>query len=518
MPKGLAPSERLKQRFVEKLSCGAGERMNEKSNFYELVFKANDIRAIADTELTDTAVARIGAAIGAYFLQHGEEQAIVCQDVRPSSPRVAKGICNALTKAGISVVDIGIYSTPVCYFASHHLEISAAVMVTASHNPAEYNGMKITSNYMTIFGDEIRRIKDIALGNAVASPQTSSRDKKDLTEIQSSSSNCFKEQDALSGSRQNPEAPPATITRYASIEDEYVDYIAERVKLARPLRVGVDAGNGAAGHTAIKLYEALGCEVVPIFCEPDPTFPNHHPDPTIPENLTSLIKAVQEYDLDVGLGFDGDGDRLGVVSDQGEIIWGDMLQILFWRQLLKDRPGLEAPIEVKCSQTLFDEVKRLGGKPFFHKTGHSFIKATMKERGLLFAGEMSGHLFFADEYFGFDDALYAGARLLRLLSEADRRLSAIMDELPKTVATPEIRIDINQSAREELMARIKAHFRATGLEVIEVDGVRVNFPDGWGLLRLSNTQPIMVMRAEASDERALEKIVAEMWGAFHGYT
>ncbi len=439
------------------------------------IFKANDIRAIADTELTNAAVERIGLAVGAYFRSRGDVCAVVCQDVRNSSPRIANGVCKALSKAGVPVIDIGTYATPVCYFAGHHLGVSASVMITASHNPGEYNGMKITSRDSTIFGEEIQKIKALALSN------------KDLT------------------------APAmGMIQRYEHIERDYVQYIAERVKPNRPLRVAVDAGNGAAGHTARRLYEAMGCEVVPLFCEPDPKFPNHHPDPTIPENLSALIAAVKEHGCDCGLGFDGDGDRLGVVSDAGDIIWGDMLQILFWRKLLLAHPGQEAPVEVKCSQTLFDEIKRLGGRPFFHKTGHSFIKATMKERNLLFAGEMSGHFFFADEYYGYDDALYAGARLIKLLSEEARPLSALMGELPKTFATPEIRVEIAENAREAIMARVKAYFKASGLEVIDVDGVRVIFPDGWGLLRLSNTQPIMVMRAEANSAQAVKRIEAEL--------
>ncbi len=441
----------------------------------EHIFKANDIRAIADTELTNAAAERIGLALGAYFRSRGETRAVVCQDVRQSSPRIAQSVCTSLSKAGVSVIDIGTYPTPVCYFAGRSLGVSASVMITASHNPGEYNGMKITSRDTTIFGEEIQQIKRLAI------------------------------------SGENLTVPaPGLIERYDHIERDYVQYIAERVKPARPLRVAADAGNGAAGHTARRLCEALGCEVVPLFLEPDPAFPNHHPDPTIPENLSALIAAVKKNRCDVGLGFDGDGDRLGVISDAGDIIWGDMLQILFWRRLLRARPGLEAPVEVKCSQTLFDELKRLGGRPFFHRTGHSFIKATMKERKLLFAGEMSGHFFFADEYYGYDDALYAGARLIKLLSEEALPLSALMDELPKTYATPEIRVEIAEDERYRIMARVKAFFEASGLELIDVDGVRVNFHDGWGLLRLSNTQPVMVMRAEGESEAAVKRIEAEL--------
>lgn len=444
----------------------------------EHIFKANDIRAIADLNLTDVVAERLGLAIGAYFRAHGETRAIVCQDVRESSPRIATAVCSALSKSGVDVIDIGTYATPICYFAGRHLGVSASVMITASHNPGEYNGMKITSGDTTIFGYEIQKIKELAFSD-----------------------------DALVASI------PGKLERYEHIERDYVDYIASRVRLKRPLKVAIDAGNGAAGNTAIRLYEAMGCEVVPLYCDPNPAFPNHHPDPTMPENLAALAAAVKGKRCDVGLGFDGDGDRLGVVSDEGEIIWGDMLQILFWRRLLQKHPGQEAPIEVKCSQKLFDEVKRLGGRPFFHKTGHSFIKATMKEKKLLFAGEMSGHFFFADEYFGFDDALYAGARLFRLLSEESQPLSAMVGGLPTTYATPEIRRELPQEGRDALMERALARFKANGLDVLDVDGVRVNFPDGWGLLRLSNTQPIVVMRAEGNSVNAMERIEKELRSA-----
>nr|WP_122013295.1 phosphomannomutase/phosphoglucomutase [Maliibacterium massiliense] len=437
------------------------------------IFKEYDLRAIADKDLTDGVVRNIGLALGTYFMRGGEKEVILCQDVRFSSPRIAKGIAQAMAEAGCDVIDIGVYPTPVCYFAGKKLQISASIMITASHNPSEYNGMKITSRDANIYGEEIQKIRRMA-----------------------------EQEDFVYG--------VGSVRTYDTIEDDYIDYITSIVKLARPLRIGIDAGNGAAGHTAKRLFEALGCQVEALYCDPDPAFPNHHPDPTIPKNLEALTAQVLAKGLDCGLGFDGDGDRLGVVDDAGNIIWGDMLQILFWRDLMPRHPGSEVIVEVKCSQALVDEAKRLGGKPFFYKTGHSLIKAKMREKGLLYAGEMSGHMFFADEYFGYDDAMYAGARLLRLLADSDKKMSQMLGSVPAYVATPEMRIACAEELKAPLMQRIVKRFSDGPNQVITVDGARVIFPDGWGLLRQSNTQPILVMRAESTSKEGLARIVAEL--------
>lgn len=442
------------------------------------IFKQYDIRGIADTDLTDSHVKAIAGGLAAFFRQQGEHKVIVCQDVRDSSPRVANTLIRALADAGMDVLDIGVHPTPVCYFATHKLQISACVMVTASHNPAEYNGMKINSRYASIYGDDIQQILRLS------SPPVSSGG-------------------APAG---NGEAPAGSISKYESIEEDYINYICERIRPTKRLRIGIDAGNGTAGPVARRLYERLGCEVHDLYCDPDPAFPNHHPDPTIPANLDALQRLVLDEGLDMGLAFDGDGDRLGVVDDRGEILWGDSLQILFWRDIMPRHPGSEVIVEVKCSQALYEEALRLGGKPFFYKTGHSLIKAKMKEKGLLFAGEMSGHMFFADEYLGYDDALYAGARLVRLLADKGRVLSREVADMPRYYATPEIRLDCPDERKRKLMQDITAHFVDGGADVITVDGVRVIFEDGWGLLRQSNTQPIIVMRAESKTPEGLQRI------------
>lgn len=290
----------------------------------------------------------------------------------------------------------------------------------------------------------------------------------------------------------------------------YLKRIEECVKLQRPLKVVIDAGNGAAGPLAVKLLETLGCRVIPLYCEPDSSYPHHHPDPTVPANLADLRKTVVLEQADVGLALDGDGDRLGVVDDQGNIIWGDMLQILFWREILPQHPGAPAIVEVKCSQALVEEIERLGGRPFFYKTGHSLIKAKMREIGALFTGEMSGHFFFADGYYGYDDALYATARLLRLLSREERPLSSLLEDVPKYHATPETRIPCPDEHKAMVVAGIVEHFKEKGYEVIDVDGARVIFPAGWGLVRASNTQPVLVARCEAKTLEELKEICTLM--------
>ncbi len=443
----------------------------------DTVFKEYDLRGIADVDLTNEVAHRIGLAIGTYFRRNGEFCAIVCQDVRDSSPRIAENIKEALKKTGLRVIDIGVYPTPVCYFAGHRLGITASVMITASHNPPEYNGMKITSKGLTIHGTQILEIKKLAIEGDF---------------------------DYHNG---------GSIEAYDAIENDYIEYLCENIKLMRSLKIAIDAGNGCSGPIAERLYKALGCDVEPLYCVPDPSYPNHHPDPTIPNNLEDIRSLVIEKGLDCGIAFDGDGDRLGVVDEKGNIIWGDMLQILFWREILPKYPSAKAIIEVKCSKALVNEVEKLGGKPFYYKTGHSLIKSKMQEDGLVFAGEMSGHMFFADEYFGFDDALYAGARLIRLLSKNKLSLSGLLNGISQYYATPEIRLDCREEEKDKLMASVSEHFKESGYEIIDIDGVRVNFEDGWGLLRKSNTQPVIVMRAEAESQEGLELIKEELYFA-----
>lgn len=443
--------------------------MNNLKALNPYIFRKYDIRGKAELDFSDGAVELIGLGLGTFFQQKGEREVVVCRDNRASSPRLKTALCKGLLQTGCNIIDIGENPTPVCYFALQKLAKTAGVMITGSHNPPEDNGFKISSGGSTIYGQEIQSIKNII------------------------------EDDLFSSGT-------GQLTEY-NITKEYLKYITSKISLSRPLKVVIDAGNGTAGPLAVELYNRLGCEVIELYCDSDSNFPNHHPDPTVPENLRDLQHMVSKVKADVGLAFDGDGDRVGVVDNLGNIIWGDILQILFWREILPHNPGTPVIVEVKCSQALVEEAKRLGGNPFFYKTGHSLIKAKMKEVGALFTGEMSGHFFFADEYFGYDDALYSGARLLRLLSKSQESLSHLLSDIPPYISTPEIRLPYPDSYKQKLIQRIKENFIREGYEVVDVDGARIIFPNGWGLLRCSNTQPVVVMRAEAKDQTSLESIV-----------
>ncbi|OGR98586.1 MAG: phosphomannomutase, partial [Elusimicrobia bacterium RBG_16_66_12] len=349
-------------------------------------------------------------------------------------------------------------------------------MITASHNPAEFNGFKLAHGFGTLYGEEIQQVRALA-GTTEVSAQR------------------------IGGVTHDDVVPP------------YRVMMRKKIRLGpRRLRVVLDCGNGTASLVAPDVLRDLGCEVIPLYCDSDPRFPNHHPDPTQEENLRDVIATVRREGADVGIGLDGDGDRIGVVDDQGRIIWGDTLMILFWREILPKHPGTVGIVEVKCSQTLYDEIMRLGGRPIFYKTGHSLIKAKMKEVGAVFTGEMSGHMFFADEYYGYDDAVYAAARLLRILSHSDRSLSALLADVPRLPSTPEIRVDCPDEVKFEVVRAVTEAFRRE-YQVIDVDGVRVLFPDGWGLIRASNTQPALVVRAEAKTPEGLGSIIQALGSA-----
>ena len=394
---------------------------------------------------------------------------VVGQDNRASSPALAQAAIRALRAGGFDVEDIGTVITPVFYFARVHLGIDGGVMVTASHNPAQFNGFKLAQGFGTLYGEEIQDIRRLAgtPGEGISAPGALGR------------------QDIV----------PA-----------YLAMLREKIRLGpRRLRVAVDCGNGTASLMAPQALRQLGCEVIPLYCESDPRFPHHHPDPTQEENLQDLIALVRRERADVGIGLDGDGDRIGVVDEQGGIIWGDVLMILFWREILPRHPGTVGIVEVKCSQALYDEIARLGGKPIFYRTGHSLIKAKMKEVEAVFTGEMSGHMFFADEYYGYDDAVYAAARLLRILSHADRPLSALLADVPQYASTPEVRVECPDEVKFEVVRKVTEEF-GRRYQVIDIDGARVLFEDGWGLIRASNTQPALVLRAEARTADGLERI------------
>jgi len=432
------------------------------------VFKAYDIRGVAGRDFPDDEVEKLGRSLGTYFQAHGYRQVVLARDNRRHSSRLRDAVIKGLTAAGCDCIDIGETITPVFYFAHQHLNLKAGVMITASHNPPQDNGFKVYCGEGTIYGEAIQEVRRILARG-----------------------------EFTTGRGQ---------VAAARVQDNYLDYIAFRIKLQQGLRVVADGGNGTAGPVAVQLLQALGCQVIPLYCESDPAFPHHHPDPTVVANLVDLRQAVLDNKADLGVSFDGDGDRLGVIDDRGQVIWGDMLQVLFWREIMPGYPGSQAIVEVKCSQTLVDEITRLGGRPFFYKTGHSLIKARMREMGIPFTGEMSGHLFFADEYFGYDDALYAAARLLRIVAGQGRKLSGLLADVPQLPITPEVRVPCPEKQKQAVISGITASFRRQGYEVIDVDGARVVFPHGWGLIRASNTQEVLVLRCEAKSEAELRTI------------
>lgn len=434
------------------------------------IFRQYDIRGHAVRDLTDDTVRLIGQAFGTYVQEQGSNEVLVGRDNRLSSDRLHKMLLKGLLDSGCHVIDIGLVVTPILYFAREHLGISGGVMITGSHNPPEENGFKLAYGEGTIYGDQIIKLRDMITKNKLRSG---------------------------SGTLQ-----------VRDVSESYLQMLADKIKLGkRPLKVAVDCGNGTASLFAEKILKNWGCEVIPLYCESDGSFPNHHPDPVKTANLVQLKKAVLKNKADLGVAYDGDADRIGVVDDQGNVVWGDKLMCLFWREILAKYPAALAIVEVKCSQALVEEIKRLGGKPVFYKTGHSLIKAKMRETGAVFTGEMSGHMFFADEYYGYDDALYATGRLLRILSQQDKPLSQLLADLPHYYSTAETRIPCPDEKKFQVVNKLVEQFRQQ-YEVIDIDGVRVLFDDGWGLVRASNTQPVLVARCEAKTEEGLEKICA----------
>lgn len=440
------------------------------------MFRQYDIRGRVGTELDDLAVKGIADAFAAYVIQAGRKQVIVGRDNRFSSAGLRNIVVDALLKSGLDVIDIGELITPMFYFATRKLNVDAGVMITASHNPGSDNGFKLLLGISTIYGEEIQRIAQMVVAGISVTADA-----------------------------------PGNLKDIDIVED-YIADIKGRISLGtHKLKVVVDCGNGTAGFIAPRLLRELGGEVVELYCESDPSFPNHHPDPVKVENCQDLIKVVKAEKADLGIGFDGDGDRLGVVAPNGEIIWGDTLMILYWREILVKHPGLDCIVEVKCSQALIDEIVRLGGKPIIYKTGHSLIKAKMKEIGAIFTGEMSGHMFFADEYYGYDDAIYAAARLLRILSNSDKGITELLADVPVYHATPELRVKSSDAQKFIIVEKVLRHFQAL-YKVIDIDGARILFPGGWGLVRASNTGPELIVRCEGKTVEDLEKIKTELFG------
>ena len=438
------------------------------------IFREYDIRGLVDQDLTEDAVRLVGRALGTQVREDGGRRVVVGRDCRESGPRFARALIEGLRGTGVDVTDLGVVPTALTYFAAATLPVDGLVMITGSHNPPEYNGLKVGVGKNTLHGDGIqallRRIQEGRFAEGAGALDTH------------------------------------------DIVTPYRDYVRKNLKLGpRRLKVVVDAGNGTGGVIAVPLFESLGVEVIPLFVEMDGRFPNHHPDPTVEANLEFLKAKVRETGADLGIAYDGDADRVGAVDEKGTVLWGDQLMILFSRAVLAENPGAAIVGEVKCSKTLYDDIAARGGRGIMWKAGHSLIKAKMKEEGALLAGEMSGHIFFAHRWFGFDDGIYSSGRLLEIVSRTDRPVSTLLSDVPKTFSTPEIRYDCPEEVKFELVRRAQAWFAARH-EAVTVDGVRVIFPDGWGLVRASNTQPLLVLLFEARTPERLAEIQALVTG------
>lgn len=438
------------------------------------IFREYDIRGIADSELQNADVETLGRGLGTYFIRHAGRNVNVGRDCRLSSDRLRDALVKGLVASGCQVTDVGKVPTPVLYYSAVHLKADGAVMITGSHNPPEYNGFKSVCGSGTLHGSEIQAVYQL-----------------------------IQKQDFESG-----EGSIKTV----DVTTSYVDEVASQFHFDRRIKVVLDAGNGTAGPTMRRLAQKLNIETTELFFEMDGNFPNHHPDPTVPANLKHLIAAVKEQKADLGIAFDGDTDRIGAVDENGNVIYGDMLLLIYGREILTRKPGATFIGEVKCSQVLYDELKKLGGNPIMYKTGHSLIKAKMKEEHAELAGEMSGHMFFADRYHGYDDALYAACRLMEIVSESGKPLSSQMEGLPKLVSTPELRLDCPDETKFDVVAKLAENYRRRR-KIVDIDGVRVPFEHGWGLVRASNTQPVLVMRFEATSEDLLRQYQNEMESA-----
>ncbi len=436
------------------------------------IFRQYDIRGIVGQDLTPETVELLGKGIGTYFRQRDRREVSLGRDGRLSSPEFSKFFTRGLLSTGCNVFDLGTVPTPLLYFSIYYKKYEAGVMITGSHNPPEYNGFKMMLGEDTLFGAAIQDIYTLIHSGQFVEEEGASAQTYDIT-------------------------------------PEYEEYVLNNITLQKKLKIVVDAGNGTAGVVAVPIFKKLGCEVIELYCDVDGNFPNHHPDPTLPEALEDLIQKVVEVKADLGFAYDGDGDRIGVIDNLGQIIWGDKLLIVFARDILSLHPGAAIISEVKASKLLYDEIESLGGRPIMWKTGHSFIKKKIKEEHALLAGEMSGHIFFADRFFGFDDAIYSSARLLELMSRSNKDLSQNFADLPKTFSTPEIRVYASDQVKFTIVDEVKKTL-AQKYPIIDIDGVRAIYPNGWALVRPSNTQEILVLRFEADSENDLQAIRSEV--------
>jgi len=438
------------------------------------IFREYDIRGIADEQLLSPDIEVLGQALGTYLIRNSGKNISLGRDTRLSSPRLHEALLKGLMKAGVHVTDIGIVPTPLLYYSVYHLKTDGGIMITGSHNPGEFNGFKGMTKSTSLHGEEIQKLYEMIEAGDLVTGEGSVKE--------------------------------------ADVVTPYVEEIPQQFKWDRKVKVVFDAGNGVAGPVIQRLSEKLNIEAVELFYEMDGRFPNHHPDPTVEKNLAHLKAAVHENKADLGIAFDGDSDRIGAIDEKGNVVWGDILMLIYGREILTRKPGSTFIGEVKCSQVLYDELERLGGNPIMYRTGHSLIKAKMKEEHAELAGEMSGHMFFADRYYGYDDALYAACRLLEIVANSGHPLSYQTAELPQTVTTPEIRVDCPDEVKFDVVARMVDRFKKK-YNVVDVDGVRVLFDHGWGLVHASNTQPVLVMRFEATTEDLVQKYQAEIEAA-----
>ncbi len=441
------------------------------------IFRAYDIRGVVANALTPEAVEQIGRAFGSESLARGQNKVTVARDGRLSGPDLVAALARGIQSTGCDVINVGMVPTPVLYFSTYHLETGTGIMVTGSHNPPEYNGLKMMIGGDTLFGEGIQLLYQRLVNDELASGEGS-----------------YSEVDLL---------------------DAYLDRIIGDIKLSRKMRIATDCGNGVAGVCAAALFRKLGCEVHELFSEVDGNFPNHHPDPAKVENLQDISALVESEKLDLGLAFDGDGDRVGVIDDRSQIIWPDRQMILYSKDILERNPGAKIIYDVKCSRLLPAAIKEAGGEPEMWKTGHSFVKARIKETGAALGGEMSGHIFFKERWYGFDDALYSAARLLEIVSRDSRQVSEIFGEIPDSINTPELGIKFEEGEHHKFMQAFVEKSDFDGAQLTTIDGLRADFPAGWGLVRASNTTPSLVIRFEADTQSALEEIQSKFRSAMH---
>jgi len=431
------------------------------------IFREYDIRGIAGVDIDEEVFELIGKAYGTYMKKLGASSISMGRDCRVTSPELSQAVARGINSTGLDVLDIGMVSTPMLYFSLYNLDVDGGVMITASHNPGEYNGIKLSSGKNSLFGEQIQEIREMAEKGEFESGSGSLSD--------------------------------------ADIRENYIKFLKDNLDIKPGLRVAADYGNGMTGIIGPEVFREFGCELTELYETPDGTFPNHHPDPTVEENLAELIDNVKSKQLEVGLGFDGDGDRIGVIDENGDIIWGDMLVLIFARDILTREKGAKFIGDVKCSTKLFRGIEDAGGEAIMWKTGHSLIKNKMKVENAAMAGEMSGHIFFADKFFGYDDALYAALRLLEIISKTGKKVSELLGDVPHSVSTPEIRMDCPEEIKFQLVEEVKNRL-SEKYQVIDIDGVRIESADGWGLIRASNTQPALVLRFEAIDNEKLQEI------------